>query len=76
MQMKSWRILRLAGVVMLAAAAIFVICALSDPTLGSTLYIGNFAIGAEVWRVFYIIYLLSAVVMLLASFVLKRAGRK
>ena len=45
--------LRLISLIMLIVAVVFVFCALSCPTLGKTIYIGNFAFGAEQWRVCY-----------------------
>lgn len=74
--MKPWKVLRAVGLIMLMAAAVFVICALSDPTLGSMVYIGKFALGAEVWRVFYVLYLTAAAGLLCASFVMRRRGGK
>ena len=55
--MKKKTILRLISLLMLIAAVIFVACALCCPTLGTTIYIGSFAFGAEQWRVCYAAYI-------------------
>lgn len=60
--------LRLISLAMLAAAVIFVICALSCPTLGRTIYIGSFAFGAAQWRVFYAVYAIVMLGLFLSSF--------
>ena len=66
--MKKGMILRIISLVMFAVAIIFIACALANPTLGSTFYIGDIAIGAEVWRVFYDIYARVMVVLFVLSF--------
>ena len=60
------------GLCMLLIAVIFVLCALSNPTLGSTIRIGDFMIGAEIWRMGYLAYLLVMIGMFLAAFFQKR----
>ena len=49
--------------------------ALANPALGRTFYIGDIAIGAEVWRVFYTIYaIVMAILFVLSFFVGKPTG--
>ena len=69
--MKKKRIMRSISLVMLAAAAVFVVCALSNPTLGSTVYIGSLALGAEQWRIGYMAYILVMVSLFAGSFLVK-----
>lgn len=65
--------LRLAALILLIIAVVFVFCAVSCPTLGSTIYIGNFQFGAEQWRVCYALYVLVVVCLFAASFFVKRS---
>ena len=69
--MKMQPLLRRISLVMLVVAVVFVFCALSNPALGRTIYIGSFAFGAEQWRVCYAIYLLVMAGLFLASFFAK-----
>ena len=66
--MKKRTVLRLISLGMFVIAVIFVVCALSAPTLGRTFYIGSIAIGAEVWRVFYGVYAIAMVGLFVGSF--------
>ena len=60
---------------MFVVAIVFIACALANPALGRTFYIGNIAIGAEVWRVCYAIYaIVMAILFVLSFFVDKTAG--
>lgn len=63
--------LRLISLVMLIIAVVFVACALSSPTWGSTIYIGSFKFGAEQWRVCYAIYTVVMVGLFVVSFFVK-----
>ena len=45
--MNTRKVLRLIALAMLVVAVVFVLCALSNPALGSTIYIGQFEFGAE-----------------------------
>ena len=73
--MKKGMILRIISLVMFVVAIIFIACALANPALGRTFYIGDIAIGAEVWRVFYGIYaIVMAILFILSFFVGKPAG--
>ena len=69
--MKARRILRLISLVMLIVAVVFVFCALSAPTLGKTIYIGNFVFGAEQWRFCYKVYAIFMVALFGISFFVK-----
>ena len=69
--MKMQTLLRRISLVMLVVAVVFVFCALSNPALGRTIYIGSFAFGAEQWRVCYAIYLLVMAGLFLTSFFVK-----
>lgn len=69
--MKARRTLRLISLVMLIAAAVFVFCALSNPALGSTVYIGSFVFGAEQWRFCYKVYAVVMAGLFAASFFVK-----
>ena len=69
--MKMQPLLRRISLVMLVVAVVFVFCALSNPALGRTIYIGSFAFGAEQWRVCYAIYALVMAGLFLSSFFVK-----
>lgn len=70
--MKTGKRLRFISFAMLAAAAVFVFCALSAPNLGQTVYIGSFAFGAEQWRICYAVYAVVMVVLFIVSFFAKK----
>ena len=57
---------------MLVIAVVFVLCALSNPQLGHVIYIGDFAFGAEQWRVCYAIYAVVMAGLFLVSFFVKK----
>lgn len=65
-------ILRLTSLAMLVVAGIFVICALSNPALGSAFYIFGIRIGAQVWRMFYRFYVIVMVILFVSSFFVKK----
>ena len=67
--------LRLISGIMLVVAIVFVFCALACPTLGKTIYIGDYAFGAEQWRFCYKIYAIVMVALFSASFVIKEKQR-
>ena len=69
--MKIRKLLRRISLAMLLIAVVFVFCALSNPALGRTIYIGRFAFGAEQWRVCYAIYTVLMVGAFLVSFFVK-----
>ena len=64
--------LRLVSLVMFVIAVIFVFCALSNPGLGSTIYIGDWAFGAEQWRFCYRVYALVMIGLFGSSFFVKK----
>lgn len=66
--MKKSMLLRIVSLGMFAVAIIFIACALANPALGRTFYIGEIAVGAEVWRVFYTIYAIIMGILFVASF--------
>ena len=66
--MKKGMVLRITSLVMFLVAIIFIACALANPALGSTFYIGEIAIGAEEWRVFYAIYAIVMGILFVMSF--------
>lgn len=61
-------ILRIVSLVMLLAAVIFVVCALSNPALGTAFYIAGVRIGAKIWRAFYAVYMFVMIGIFAASF--------
>ena len=63
--------LRLISLAMFVVAVIFVFCALACPTLGRTIYIGEFKFGAEQWRFCYKIYAVVMVALFGISFFVK-----
>lgn len=67
--------LRLISGIMLVVAIVFVFCALACPTLGKTIYIGDYAFGAEQWRFCYKIYAIVMVALFGSSFVIKEKQR-
>ena len=73
--MKKSMLLRIVSLGMFVVAIIFIACALANPALGRTFYIGDIAIGAEVWRVFYAIYaIIMGILFVTSFFVGKLAG--
>ena len=69
--MKARKTLRIISLVMLIVAVVFVFCALACPTLGRTIYIGDFAFGAEQWRFCYKVYAIVMVALFGISFFVK-----
>ena len=67
-------ILRTISLVMLAAAVVFVLCALSSPTWGTVIRIGAYSFGPDQWRVCYAVYVLVMAALFVASFFVK--GKK
>ena len=73
--MKKGMVLRIISLAMFVLAIVFIACALANPALGRTFYIGDIAIGADVWRVFYAIYaIVMAILFVLSFFVGKPTG--
>ena len=50
---------------------VFVFCALACPTLGRTIYIGDFKFGAEQWRFCYKVYAIVMIALFGISFLVK-----
>lgn len=69
--MKTKSKLRIISLVMFFVALVFVFCALSAPTLGKTIYIGNYRFGAEQWIFCYKVYAAVMIVLFLVSFFVK-----
>ena len=63
--------LRLISLAMFVVAVVFIFCALACPTLGRTIYIGDFKFGAEQWRFCYKIYAIVMVALFGISFFVK-----
>lgn len=64
-------VLRLVSGVMFVVAVVFVLIAVSCPTLGRTIYMGNYQFGAEQWCACYAIYAIVMVLLFIASFFVK-----
>ncbi len=73
--MKLKTILRSVSFFMLIIAIAFLIFALSHPQLGSVFYIGDLAIGSDIWRAFYAVYATIAVALFGVSFLVKDKKR-
>lgn len=69
--MKTRTKLRLISLTMFVVAVIFVFCALACPSLGRTIYIGDFKFGAEQWRFCYKVYAVVMVALFGISFFVK-----
>lgn len=69
--MSKRTILRLISLAMFIVAVIFIFCALSNPALGKTVYIGSFRFGAEQKHLFYALYALLMAGLFAASFFVK-----
>ena len=68
--------LRLVSLIMLIGAVIFIFCALACPTLGQTIYLGDWKFGAEQWRICYLIYVIVMAALFVASFFVKSSKSK
>lgn len=65
-------VLRLISLLMFVAAVVFVIIAVSCPTLGRVFYIGSFRVDGDVLHIVYNIYLIIMVLLFLLSFIGKK----
>lgn len=65
-------VLRIVSLLMLVAAVIFVLIAVSCPTLGRVFYIGSFRVDGDVLLIFYNIYLVIMILVFLLSFIGKK----
>ena len=70
--MRKRTLLRLISLIMFIIAVVFVFIAISAPTLGKTIYIRDYAFGAEQWRTCYKIYAVAMVGLFVASFFVKK----
>lgn len=70
--MKTRRTLRLISMAMLVVAIIFVLCAVSSPSFGQVIYLGNVAFGSEQWRICYAVYVLIMVAIFIISLFMKK----
>ena len=66
------RTLRIISGVMLVVAILFLSYALTHPEAGSVFYIFGMPIGYEVWRVFYVLYIIVMVGLFITSFLEKK----
>ena len=73
--MSKKAILRLISLIMFIIAVVFVFIAISAPTLGKTIYIGDYAFGAEQWRMCYKIYAVIMIGLFVASFFVKNKNK-
>ena len=64
--------LRIASLIMLIIAVIFVLIAVSNPTLGHVMYIGGLKFGAEQWLICYKAYVVVMLTLFAASFFVKK----
>ena len=64
--------LRIASLLMFIIAVIFVLAAVSAPTLGQVIYIGNFKFGPELWLICYKAYAVVMLTLCAASFFVKK----
>ena len=69
-------VFRTLSLAMLTAAVIFIVCAVSNPTLGTAVYIGGFEFGAEQWKICYAVYAVVTVGLFTASFFVKNKKQK
>ena len=63
--------LRLASLILLLIALVFLFCAVSCSTLGRVFYLGPFRIAAEQRRVFYRLYAAVIIGLFLLSFLVR-----
>jgi len=73
--MSKKAILSLISLIMFIIAVVFVFIAISAPTLGKTIYIGDYAFGAEQWRMCYKIYAVIMIGLFIASFFVKNKNK-
>ena len=66
--------LKRTGIVLVAVA--FVYSALANPALGTVFHIGSLEIGAEQWRIFYLIYVIVMLCLFVASLLMPRLQRQ
>ena len=64
------KFLRIISVLMFIIAILFLCYALTHPEAGSVFYIFGQPIGSEIWRIFYVFYVLVMIVSFLISFII------
>ena len=69
--MKTKTVLRTISILMLIVAVIYLSYALTHPEFGEVFYIGSFAVGPELWRLFYLVYAVIMAGLFAISFVKK-----
>lgn len=69
--MKKRKLFRTISLAMFVIAVIFVGIAVTNPQLGHVIYIGDYAFGADEWRVCYAIYAVVMAALFGASFFAK-----
>ncbi len=74
--MSKRTLLRIISLIMFVIAVVFVFIAVSAPTLGTTIYIGDFVFGAKQWRTCYKIYAFVMVALFVVSFFIKDRNNK
>lgn len=74
-RMKVRKTLRQISLVMLILAVVFVFCALSNPALGRTIYVGDLVFGAKQWRFCYKVYAIVMVGLFVTSFFVKEKSK-
>ena len=57
---------------MFIVAVVFAVMVISAPQMGYVFYIGSYKIDAHIKRILYLAYLIVAVMLLIASFLIKR----
>ena len=70
--MSKRTLLRLISLIMFIIAVVFVFVAISAPTLGKTIYVGDYKFGVEQWRTCYKLYAVIMIGLFIASFFVKK----
>ena len=69
------KVMKLISFIMFVIAIIFLAVAFTHPEFGTVFYIGNLAIGSDVWRAFYILYSIVMIGLFSASLYLAKKSR-
>ena len=69
--MKTKTVLRTISALMFVVAVIYLSYALTHPEFGEVFYIGNFAVGPTLWRLFYLIYAVITAGLFAISYIKK-----
>ena len=73
--MKATKIMKLASLIMLVIAIVFLAYTLTHPESGTVFYIGSWAIGSEIWRAFYLFYTVVMIGLFAASIYIDKKQR-